>query len=94
MEFIDPPEDKRQQRTAEWQRIVTELKAHPSEWAKVGNFSPGVATAIRRGKYRAFTADAPEYEDPEAYMTRNWQIRSSKTSDGTRNDIFIRWIGG
>lgn len=93
MEFMEPPVDKRRARSTEWQRIVDELRTHPNEWARVGNFSPGVATAIRRGRYKAFLTGMPEHENPETYVTRCWQVRSAKTDDGTRNDIFVRWIG-
>lgn len=93
VEFIDPPEDKRKKRSAEWKRIVQELRSNPGEWGKVGNFSPGVATAIRRGKYRAFLDGINETEDPEDYIKRCWKIRSAKTDDGSRNDIFVCWIG-
>lgn len=93
LEFSNPPQDRREQRTAEWKRITTELRANPGQWAKVGNFSPGVATAIRRGKYRAFLDPDDNITEPETYMRQHWEIRTHKTGDGTRNDIYIRWNG-
>ena len=60
----------------------------------VGNFSPGVATHIRRGLYKAFLGGWVGSEgDVTAYMQRHWEITTRKTDVGSRNDIYIRWIG-
>lgn len=96
MERIDPPAEKRGERSAEWRNRVLILKNNPGEFYKVGNYSPGVATHIRRGEYRAFLdPDNPPLnpEQAEAYMKRHWQITTRKTDEGGRNDVFIKWLG-
>ena len=91
MEFVDPPAQQARQRSERWNNIVTELKASPMQWAKVGNFSPGVATHIRRGKYPAFLDGCDT--TPEVWMQQHWEITTRKTDNGNRNDVYIRWIG-
>lgn len=96
MERMDPPVEAKGQRSAEWRERVRLLKEHPGEFYKVGNYSPGVATHIRRGEYKAFLdPDNPPLspEQAEVYMKQHWQITTRKTESGTRNDIFIRWLG-
>lgn len=91
MEFVAPPPQQSRQRSERWTNIVTELKNNQGEWAKVGNFSPGVATHIRRGKYPAFL-DGCDIE-PEVWMNTHWEITTRKTDNGNRNDVYIRWLG-
>ena len=96
MERMDPPVEIRGQRSEDWRNRVLVLKNNPGEFYKVGNYSPGVATHIRRGEYRAFLdPDNPPLnpEQAEAYMKLHWQITTRKTDDGKRNDVFIRWLG-
>lgn len=94
MEFVSPPPHQPRQRSEKWVNVVAELKANPGEWAKVGNFSPGVATHIRRGKYPAFLEGwQGDREQASLYMQQNWDITTRKTDNGTRNDVYIRWIG-
>lgn len=94
MEFVDPPVEGRGERSQRWRNIVASLKERPGEWALVGNFSPGVATHIRRGKYRAFLDGLDEnVHSPESHMQRNWEVTTRKTDSGNRNDVYIRWIG-
>lgn len=94
MEFADPPPEKRGQRSTEWIDRVRAMQEHPGEWAKVGNYSPGVATNIRKGRYKMFL-DGFEGDEAQRtlYMKRHWEIVTRKTNDGGRNDIFIRWLG-
>lgn len=92
MEFVSPPPHQPRQRSEKWINVVAELKANPGEWAKVGNFSPGVATHIRRGKYPAFL-DGCDHEQVGVYMESHWEVTTRKTDNGTRNDVYIRWIG-
>ena len=91
MEFTEPPLMKHQKSRKHWTEIVQQLKDNPGKWALVGNYSPGVATHIRRGKYPAFleTHDTPDKN--LAYMTKHWEVTTRKTGEG-RNDVFIRWI--
>lgn len=91
MEQIDPPASIRTERSENWRNRVAIMKADPKNFYKVGNYSPGVATHIRRGEYRAFLPD--DVNDPEAYMSLHWEITTRKTDDGKRNDVFIKWLG-
>jgi hypothetical protein len=94
MEFIDPPKEARGERSKRWKEIVATLKKNPGEWALVGNFSPGVATHIRRGQYKAFHEGwEGDVHQLTAYMERNWEVTTRKTDTGSRNDIYIRWLG-
>lgn len=94
MEFVSPPPEAKGERSKRWQEIVTSLKEHRGEWALVGNFSPGVATHIRRGKYAAFLEEFQgDEQQMSLYMSRNWDITTRKTDGGKRNDIYIRYIG-
>lgn len=92
MEFAEPPMQQGRARSEKWVNIVAELKAHKGEWAKVGNFSPGVATHIRRGKYPAFL-DECDQPDAGSYMASHWEVTTRKTDNGNRNDVYIRWLG-
>ena len=92
MEFVDPPEAKGQ-RSERWREIAKTLKENRGQWALVGNFSPGVATHIRRGQYKAFLPSDATSETPEVYMKQHWEVTTRKTDDGNRNDIYIRWLG-
>lgn len=91
MEFAEPPMQQGRQRSEKWVNIVKELKERKGEWAKVGNFSPGVATHIRRGKYPAFLdgCDTPV----DLWMSSHWEVTTRKTDNGNRNDVYIRWLG-
>lgn len=90
MEFQNPPERKRR-RSEHWTNVVKTLRENPNEWANVGNYSPGVATHIKNGKYVAFLESADGIE-PLVWMKQHWEIRTSKTDNARRADIFIRWI--
>lgn len=94
MQFVDPPPEARGERTKRWEEIVAMLRAHRGEWALVGNFSPGIATAIRRGKYKAFL-DENQNDETKAqlYMKQHWEVTTRKTDDGKRNDVYVRWLG-
>ena len=92
MEFTEPPLMKHQKSRKHWTEIVQQLKDNPGKWALVGNYSPGVATHIRRGKYPAFLEKPGSAEEMLDYMTKHWEVTTRKTGEG-RNDIFIRWIG-
>lgn len=92
MEFITPPPEKKGQRSERWREIIVKLKENKGEWALVGNFSPGVATHIRRGKYPAFLEGSANM-DPNVFMSQHWEITTRKTDEGKRNNIYIRWLG-
>jgi hypothetical protein len=98
MEFVEtPPEHKRRALSQKWLGIVAELKkAHkkdPTKWGNVGTYSPGTATGIRRGKYAAFLEGMPEGDDPETWMYLHWEVTTRKVEGGSKNDIYIRYLG-
>jgi hypothetical protein len=96
VEFVDPPPTIKGERSRKWQEKVDAMKAKRGEWANVGNYSPGVATHIRNGKYKAFLdPENMPASDSEAltYMRVHWEITTRKTDAHSRDDIFIRWLG-
>jgi hypothetical protein len=94
MEFVEPPPSKKGAMSAGWIDKVARMKAQQGEWANVGNYSPGVATHLRRGKYPAFLEGfAGDDEEIESYMAAHWEITTRKTDEGHRNDVYIRWVG-
>ena len=91
MEFITPPPETQGRRSEHWRDVVRQLNENKGEWALVGNYSPGVATHIRRGKYPAFIPDGTDI-DKHAYMSMHYEVTTRK--NGTdRNDVYIRWVG-
>lgn len=96
MDFVDaPPEHKRRVLSQKWVDVVAELIAAggtDEDWGMVGNYSPGTATGIRRGAYGAFLVGKPEGMDAQAWMDLHWEVTTRKTSDGRRNDIYIRYL--
>lgn len=95
MEFVDPPLEVRGERGKLWVERVAAMKQNRGEWAKVGNYSPGVATHIRRGEYKAFLPSGEDMDpvQAEVYMKQHWEVTTRKTNDGKRNDVFVRWLG-
>lgn len=92
MEFVEPPPSKKGAMSDRWVAVVAELKTNKGQWANVGNYSPGVATHLRRGKYPAFL-EGCEHEEHSVYMAAHWEITTRKTDEGHRNDVYIRWVG-
>jgi hypothetical protein len=94
MDIVEaPPEHKKRALSEKWLNIVAELKDISPQWGMVGTFSPGTATAIRRGKYAAFLEDMPEGMNPEAWMNEHWEITTRKAQQDSRNDVYIRYLG-
>lgn len=91
MQFVTPPPQKKGQKSERWRNVVAELKANKGEWALIGNYSPGVATHIRRGKYAAFLEGCDI--EPRVFIAQHWDVTTRKTDEGRRNDIYIRWLG-
>ena len=91
MEFKEPPEERRRQRSPHWEKAVAQLKEKPYEWGMVGVYSPGVASHLRKGKYPSFIPEGTE--NPERYMKDNWEVTTRRINDGRRNEVYIRWIG-
>lgn len=94
MEFDDsPPLGFRQQRAAFWRNAVKELQAMPGQWGKVGEYSPGIATQLRKGKYSYFLDGKPESMEPETWMRSRWDIHAKKLPGQRRDEVWIRWNG-
>jgi hypothetical protein len=91
MEFVTPPKEIRGERSKRWVEIVDTLRANANEWGLVGNYSPGIATHIRRGNYSAFLPDDLSI-DPGVYMDQHWENTTRKNGDG-RQDVYVRWLG-
>ena len=93
-----PPPTMRKRKSDKWDKIVQQIKEltdnQESEgWAYVGDYSPGVATHIRRGTYKQFLPDDLQGITPEVYMALHWEITTRKTGEGRTNSLYIRWIG-
>lgn len=96
MEFIDPPENTRTMRSQVWKDRVNTLKENPTRWALIGEFSPGVASQIRSGTYKAFLdGDIDEYDTDakKRYMSEHWEVRTARLKEDRRMSMWIRWIG-
>jgi len=80
MEFVDPPVTRKGAVSEKWLAIAQELQDNPNKWALVGDFTPGMATHLRRGTYPAFMADfsGEGVEQATLYMKRHWQITTRK----------------
>lgn len=102
MEFVDPPVTRKGAVSEKWLAIAHALKENPNKWALVGDFTPGMATHLRRGTYPAFMEDFSG-ESPEQatlYMKLHWQITTRKKENSgededqkPRHNIYMRWIG-
>lgn len=100
MDFVDPPVTKKGAVSEKWLEIARALQAHPNEWGLVGDFTPGVATHLRRGTYPAFMDGFSGEHGPQAtlYMKSRWEITTRKIANteetgGTRQNIYMKWIG-
>lgn len=78
-----------------WVDAVTFLKQHPDEWALLGEFSTGVAPAIRRGEYPAFIPEGFD-GDRKEFMEKNFEVtvNTIKGDPSRRTELFARYIGG
>jgi len=94
MEFKDPPTAFRPRRrpTEKWDKIRDELVKNPNQWGLIGNFSLGVGTHIRQGRYGSLIPQSVSTDEGRAeYMKKHWEVATRRT--GTTNDVYIRWIG-
>lgn len=94
MEFKDPPETarKRRKNTEKWEQIKKSLMGNPDQWGLIGNFTLGVGTHIRRGKYGSLIPESiTDVSERPAYMEKHWEVTTRRT--GESNDVYIRWIG-
>lgn len=91
----EPKSRPRGPRNDRWPEVVAFIKAHPGEWAYVGEFSAGIAPAIRRGEYPAFLPEGFD-GDAKQYVTDNYEltVNTIKGSTARRTDVYVRYVGG
>jgi hypothetical protein len=89
-----PPMPVRNKSRDRWLDVAQKVRGLDGAWAFIGNHSPGVATHIRRGRYRAFLSDLDmDPEQAEQYMTRNWELTTRKSDQEKRVGVWVRYIG-
>jgi len=89
MKFVSPPPTKLKGNSDHWVQVVEELKKNPNEWGLAGNYSIGVSTHIKKGRYKAFYPEGTHM--PMVYVAQNWEI-TTRTNGNNRVDIYIRWV--
>ena len=78
----------------DWAAVVKTLKADPGEWGYVGDFSSGLASSIRAGRYQQFHPHGDDEEKARAYMRRHWEVTVRKVKDDSgRYETYLRWLG-
>jgi hypothetical protein len=94
MIFSEPPAVTRKRPpTSKWVEIVDSLKDNPDKYGLVGNFSLGVGSHIRKGKYASLVPiDIRDPEGRAEYMEQHWNVVSRRNGED-RADIYIKWIG-
>lgn len=93
VEFGEPPVSRRDQKRQRWQAAANELRNRPMQWGKVGIYSPGIATALRKGYYKQFLDGKPEEILPDQWMRQMWEIHAVKVADHKKDEIWMRWLG-
>lgn len=95
MIFADPPAVTRHRSpTSKWLDIANSLKQNPSQYGLVGNFSLGVGSHIRKGKYAALVpSSVKDPEDRAVYMEKHWHV-ATRRSETDRADVYLAWVGG
>lgn len=75
MEHMDSvPYNTRGTRKTDWDAVVKEVRQNGGRWARVGLFSPSVASWIRQGRYPAVDPDefiVTTRKDPET-KNKSW----------------------
>lgn len=92
VEFGTPPVSVKSVRSQRWVDVVAALQGRPGEWARVGEFSPGVATHIRKGSYKHFLHGIDESVSPQEWMAKHWEISTKKVGERRRDEIWMRWV--
>ena len=91
----------------DWPKVGAALKARKGKFGHVGQFSTGIASHLRSGRYKAFLPEALHDADPDekrAYMRDHWEVttrtvpppKRRKTDDDplyNRCDVYIKWLG-
>lgn len=87
-----PPASSSPKQNINWPAAVAEMKQNKKEWHLLGEFSPGIATHMRKGKYKAFLPAGET--NPQAYMEQHWEFTSRVVQPGfPRVNIYCRWMG-
>lgn len=88
------PKETRGPREPRWIEAVEFSRKHPDEWVLVGEFSAGVAPAIRRGEYPAFLPHGFD-GDRAQYVADNFEVtvNTVKGSTARRTEVFIKFVG-
>lgn len=87
----DPPETHQAARRVNWTEVVATLKATPNTWYRVGEFSPGVATYLKAGRYKALYPD--DVVHAPSYISQHYEITTRVARPGEpRVDLFMRWL--
>lgn len=87
----DPPPSKKFASEVPWDEIVRVIDAEPGTWFLIGEFSPGVPTHIRSGRYKAFLKDYSG-SDPRGYMERTYEVTTRKSGDDPDRKRVNIWI--
>ena len=90
----DPPPTHQRRSGTDWEGAVAHMRKHPGVWYEFGEWSPGMASHIRRGVYKQFLP--ADFEgDPRVYMRQHWEVASRGTERAPRRivDLFIRFLG-
>jgi hypothetical protein len=90
----EPRATARGAREPHWIGVVKFSRDHPCEWVLAGEYSAGVAPAIRRGEYPAFLPS--DYDgDRAAYVAENFDVtvNTIKGSTARRTEVFIKYVG-
>jgi hypothetical protein len=95
VEFRSPkPPAQRWEGQVDWNEVVATLKEAKNEWGYVGNYSSGIASHIRSGRYKQFHPHADDQEAGKAYVARHWEVTVRKADDDSGlYELYIRWLG-
>jgi len=90
MKKQQPPPTKKFTKIVDWATVVAACTVEPGEWFLVGEFSEGLASHLRVGRYKHFYPEGTK--DPAAYMKKRWEFTARKVegSDPPRVDLYVR----
>lgn len=93
----------------DWVQVVEKCKARKGEFGHVGQFSTGIASHLRSGRYKAFLPEALHDADPDEkreYMRGHWEVttrtytpprKGGRKGDDeptyNRCDVYVKWLG-
>lgn len=83
----EPPPSRQHHSDIPWTEIVATINEAAGRFHLIGEFSPGVATHIRQGRYKAFIPDGTD--DPQAYMAREYEVTTRNVPGEGRQRIML-----